>query len=86
MVRLEEVGGNTKMGDISLTEIIDYSERKKREEKKKRILRTALGIALIPATVVAFYYLPSIIADTISYYQSKKYGEKKQEDDLDGDE
>ena len=74
------------MGDISLTEIIDYSEIKKGEEKKKRIFRTVIGIALIPATVIAFFYLPSRIADTISYYQSKKYGEKKQEDDLDGDE
>lgn len=76
------------MNDYNTIEYLaEYVDQKKKEERKKKAIKLMLGMALIPATVVAFFYLPSKIADTISYYQSKKYGEKKQEeDDLDGDE
>lgn len=45
----------------------------KEEKKSKKVVKFAVGLALIPVTAVAFYYLPAIIADKVSYYQSQKY-------------
>ena len=43
------------------------------ENKSKKGVKILVGIALVPVTTVVFYYLPSIIADKVSYYQSQKY-------------
>ena len=53
--------------------------------RKKSITKVICGLILIPVTIVAFYYLPAIIADNISYKQSQKYGLNNQEDAEDGE-
>ena len=45
-----------------------------KENKKKIARRIVISIVLIPITAAAFACLPTLIADKVSYVQSKKYG------------
>jgi len=69
------------MRDIERTIIKECLDKREQEEKHKNYLKIGLCMLLIPILAIAFFVLPSKIADTISYYQSKKYGKRRQEID-----